>query len=403
MDQLVCPKCGQAIQAPPCPHCADKVVFRIVQRELVLLIVLCAVAVLLFVFTRSMAARNRALNVDVAVTWYRLGQDQLKAGNTEGAIDSFRRAATSDHDNPDYALALARALAAANHAEEARQSLLRLRVSAPENSEINLSLARLVAIEGMTAEAVRYYRNALYGVWPADQIAERRTKVRTELVGLLLSIGDMSQALSELLILSSDVPDTEQAHLDLGRLFLDAGDSQHALDQFSRALRLNPKSGMALAGVGHSSFNLGDYAKARRFLEAAMENGNGFEATAGLLEIAKLVISKDPLAPRLVTTERIRRLIENLNIAFGELQSCLGKGPVDRSSLAILEPLIAEAETGLKADFTPSKLRADADGFRTGLNLIYRMEAATNDVCRESSSFQRAMLLIARKYGIAEQ
>ena len=157
--------------------------FRIVQREVVLLVVLSVVVVIpFFIFTRSMAARNRAMNIEVASTWYRIGQEQLQSGNTTDALESFRNAATNDHDNSQYTLVLATALAAADHIEEARQAMLRLRASAPESGEINLNLARLSAKEGQTSEAVRYYHNALFGVWPQDQTVGQRSKVRTELV-----------------------------------------------------------------------------------------------------------------------------------------------------------------------------------------------------------------------------
>src|SRR5438034_4177222 len=182
VKQVNCPRCGGPLVAETCERCAKKVVLRIMPREVVLLVVLSALVIPLFIFTRSMAARNRAMNVDIAGTWYRSGQQQLKAGDTKGAIESFRNATTNDHDNGEYTLALATALAAADHIEEARQALLRLRAPAPENGEINLNLARLSAKEGKMDEAVRYYHNALFGTWPPNRMAIQRTKVRTELV-----------------------------------------------------------------------------------------------------------------------------------------------------------------------------------------------------------------------------
>ena len=85
------------------------------------------------------------------------------------------------------------------HTREASQALLQLRESTPENAEINLSLARLEAKGGETAEAVRYYHNALYGRWTGSQVDEDRRKVGVELVRLLLDHQDRSGALSELL------------------------------------------------------------------------------------------------------------------------------------------------------------------------------------------------------------
>jgi hypothetical protein len=56
---------------------------------------------------------------------------------------------TNDHDNANYTLALAAALAAEDHIEEARQVLLRLRASAPESGEIKLNLARNQMCSGL--------------------------------------------------------------------------------------------------------------------------------------------------------------------------------------------------------------------------------------------------------------
>src|SRR5262249_21122415 len=151
-----------------------------------------------------------------------------------------------------YTMALAAALGRAGDVEEARQLLLRLRASAPESGEINVDLARLAAQAGRIPEAVRYYHNALYGVWPAGQLVNQRQRVRKELIQFLLSAHQTDQALSELLILSSDIPDTAVEHTDVGQLFLQAGDSQHALDEFKRALRVDSKYLEALSGAGRA-------------------------------------------------------------------------------------------------------------------------------------------------------
>jgi tetratricopeptide (TPR) repeat protein len=350
-----------------------------------------------------MAARNRSRNIEIGNVWYLRGQQQLRAGNTRQAIDSFRNATTNDHDNGNYTLALASALAAEDHIEEARQALLRLRASAPESGEINLSLARLAAKEDKMPEAVHYYHNALYGVWPPDQMADQRTKVRTELVRFLLAARDNSQALSELLILSSDIPEKGPAHDNVGQLFQQAGDPQHALEQFIHAIRLNGKDTDALYGAGRASFDLGDYSNARLYLETATANGSRSPDASKLLETAKLVLARDPLAPRLGTEERVRRLTDDLGFALDELQSCITTRQGDQNSLVTLVPLFDELTEGLKNEFQPKELRSDPEGFRTGLNLIQRTEASTGQICGESSVVHTALRLIGKKNGVAEQ
>jgi tetratricopeptide (TPR) repeat protein len=350
-----------------------------------------------------MATRNRSMNVQIAESWYRSGRVQLKGGKTTEAIDSFRKAATNDHSNAEYTLALASALAEADRTQEARQIVLRLRLTTPESGEVNLNLARLSARNGMVAEAVRYYHNALYGVWPADQLAQQRVVVRTELIRFLLAGRNSSQALSQLLILASDIPHTEQAHQNLGQLFLDAADARDALEQFRLVLQLNSDSEEALAGAGRAAFDLVDYASARRYLEKAVRNGDKSEMTVHLLDITNLVISSDPLAPGLATVERIRRLTRGLNFVSDELQRCIGTKLSDQSALAVLEPLRGEIDTSRQSELAPSKLKSDHEAFRTGLNLIYRATSATSEICGELPSFSRALLLIGRKHEVVDR
>jgi Tfp pilus assembly protein PilF len=378
-------------------------VFRIVRKELAFLVLLFVVTVLLFLFTRSMAARNRTMNVEIANTWYQRGQEQLMAGKTQEAIDSFRNATTSDHDNAAYTLALATALAAADHIEEARQGLLRLRTAAPENGEVNLNLARLASREENMSEAVRYYHNALYGVWPPDQMASQRVKVRIELIRFLLEAGDTSRSLSELLILSSDTPDNGPAHNKVGQMFLEAGDSQHALEEFIRALRLNAKDAEALNGAGRASFNIGEYGSAIRYLDTPAAAGARSSETASLLETAQFVLSRDPLASGLATEARIRRLTGALDFVAQELQACIVKKQAESNSEAALQALQTEIDQDMQGPLRPGDLRRDAEGFRTGLNLIQRIESATGQICGESSTLHNALLLIGKRRGAGER
>lgn len=152
----LCPNCSSPLSSGTCLRCAEKS-SRIVHRDILLLVLLSAIAVALFLFTRAMAAKVREMDARVAAAWFGEGERQVRTGDMGSAIDSFRNATSRDHDNRTYVLALANALATAGHGEEARQSLLRLRESSPENAEINLHLARLAAKREDVAEALRYH------------------------------------------------------------------------------------------------------------------------------------------------------------------------------------------------------------------------------------------------------
>ncbi len=162
--------------------------FRVLNRELLLLIALGVIAIGVFAFTKRMAAKEQQLDARIAAIWYDEGERQLSSGKVERAIESFRKATTDALGNRTYTLALATALAAGNHDAEAEQTLLRLRESEPEDAEINLQMARLAAKRGEVDDAVHYYRNALYGRWTGAEMDEQKRQVRAELIRFLLDV-----------------------------------------------------------------------------------------------------------------------------------------------------------------------------------------------------------------------
>ncbi|HTY84592.1 MAG TPA: tetratricopeptide repeat protein [Silvibacterium sp.] len=247
---------------------------RILRRDMLLLFVLAACAVGLFLLTRTVAAREGAIESHVAAVWYQDGVSKFTAGATEKSIESFRKATAIDRDNRKYVLALADALAAGNHNVEAEQALLRLRELDPTSAEINLHLGRLAARSGNVQKAVLYYHSSLDGMWTGPDVAEQRRNIRIELIRFLISRHDQNRALSELLVLDSELPDSSEAHVQAAKMFLQVDDSRHALNDFSEAVRLDPHNTEALAGAGDAAFRLGDDRKARLYLEEAAARGD---------------------------------------------------------------------------------------------------------------------------------
>ena len=109
-------------------------------------------------------------------------------------------------------------------------------------------------------------------------------------------------------------PELSMAHVGLGHQLYLEGRSAQAVEHFRRALRLDPSNRRALASAGAASFELGDYAAARRFLRAAASDPSGPPSAQSpelreLLDIADLVIERDPLQPRLSSRDRWNRLL----------------------------------------------------------------------------------------------
>jgi len=344
------------------------------------------------------------MDARVAAVWFREGEEQVRAGDLEKAIESFRKATSNDRDNRQYVIALANALAAAGHNEEASQALLRLRESSPENAEINLYLARLAGKRGDVPEAVRYYHNALYGLWTGSQVDQGRRQARVELIRFLLDHRERSEALSEVLILGAEIPEDDAgAQIETGQLFLEAGDLHHAMKHFMRAIALNRNNPAALAGASNAAFEMGQYVQARRYLEVAFAQGLNSQVARQRLAVTKMILANDPLAPHLTTEERNRRVVVDFDQSLRRLQSCLDQqaGKKDTTS-SNLEPLRADA-LALQPKLQLRNLRRDPELLRAALELIYKIEEATSVSCGEPAGLDQALLLIARKYNGALQ
>ena len=261
-----CPQCGTQLIARQCPRCDRQQEFGIFRREILWLVLMAALTVPLYMGTRSLAAWNREIQAQTAASWYQRGEQERQGGDIRAALTSFHRATVNDRENFQYAMSWAVALAAAGQTPEARLALVRLRDSTPENAQINLELARLAAKQANVPEAARYYRNALYGVWPDPQGEQHRREARIELIRFLLDHQERSTALSELLLLSREIPANSASYTLVARLLLEAGEAQRALDQFPQASREK------LAGL-----------VTRQSLEEAMQSSRRAEMVSSLL------------------------------------------------------------------------------------------------------------------------
>ncbi|MGE0463302.1 MAG: tetratricopeptide repeat protein [Vicinamibacterales bacterium] len=364
---------------------------RLIQREVILLVVLALIASGTFVFTRELARRERATSLADAAEWFASGERQLREGRAEAAVGSLRKATSRHRDNRRYVLTLARALAANGQQDEARAVLLRLRELVPDDPDVSIELARLAAGRQDVIEAQRFYQNALYGIWAPGR-EDERLRLRVELIELLLRHEDRGRALSEVVALSTNLPDAAPARTEAGQLFLAAGDPARGLDQFTRALRIAPGDNDALAGAAEAAFALGDYAGVRRYLSRAASVP---ERLAVLGTVAQRVLDQDPLAPRLTLAARRARLQAAVSRTIARVDQCLAARP---TAAGTLDPLRTELD-----QMTPSiqvaVLRDQPELVDHGLDLVYRAQRAAADACGgPQDPDDRALLLIGERH-----
>lgn len=391
MTDSRCERCAGVMLAGRCLRCETRRLASFVGREIVVLGVLTSLTIATFFLTRAAASANREMQGRDAAAWFERAQ-RPPDGDAGAAVTALRRAVANDPDNQRYRLALAGALFAGGQVDEARRLLQALREVSPEDASVNLQLARLEAPRA-PIESRRYYQSALAALWRPEE-REHRRRVRIELVEFLLAHDERARALSELLVMAANLPDSPDAHLQAAGMFLRAGDPQRALTHFTRVLRDEPRAAAALAGAGAAAFDLGDYTRARRYLASAPP---GDPRAATLLELTDLVLASDPLAPRLRASERRRRVTVALDQAGRTLQVCLAAAPAAVSDLQILQ---AEA-AAFTARSAAAARRAPGDIVEDGLELAYRIESAVDDHCRQMAvPLDRAILLIGRRRGI---
>jgi tetratricopeptide (TPR) repeat protein len=370
-----------------------------VRREIVLLSVLVAAASGGFALTRAVAVSNRAMHERDAAEWFARAEAAAAAGDAVGAATALRRAVSTDPSRTGYRLALARTLASGGESAEARQVLLALRDTDPGHPETNLQLARLDAREGRLDDALRYYQDALTALWSADRLDERRA-ARIELIELLLQHDQRSRALSELLVLGANLPETPDAQIDAGFMFLRAGEPRRAEDYFARALKQRPKDPRGLAGAGEAAFEQGDFTLARRLLAAAPGDD---PRVAELRAVTDFVLTGDPLAPRLGLQERRRRFETAFAHAAETFRACAARPAGGRQPTgADVQALLADVEAFERSRAARRPPPLSRDAIEDGFDLVARIARAADQACQARAPFDRAIRLIARRHGLDE-
>lgn len=363
---------------------------RFVHREIIVLVILCGAAIAGFLITKTAASSAHAHRLSDAATWHARGQAALAEGRLDDALTAFGRARALDRDRDEHHLSFATALTDAGQIDAARQVLLGLRATRPENPDVNLGLAELAAASGATADAVQFYQRALYGEWTPERLDDRE-RVRVSLIEYQLANGMRSQAVAQLLLLAADLPADAARQTEAARLFLAAGEPDLALEHYRRALEDEPDNAEALAGAGDAAFEVGDFAAARGFYDLVPGHAESVEARR---ELVRLVLANDPLQPRLSNAERRRRLTAGHVRAQLLIQACrvhLAGTSAQEEQLDALASEVAALGSVLAAR-RPIESGVIADG----VALISGVVSFASEGCGPLTAESRAWLLIDR-------
>lgn len=362
--------------------------FYLRQRP-VMLALLAVLAVAFFLIVTGLSRAYQAQREALGNRWFSRGVADLNAKRFDAAVGDFRSALLYSRDSYSYQLNLAEALLGLRHTGEASSYLLNLWDREPENGLVNLELARIAAQQGQTDKAVRYYHDAIYATWTGDESTQRRS-ARLELIELLLRTHSIADAQAELIALAENAGEDPTEQERLGSLFLRAGNYEHALAAYQIALKQDPHNPAALAGAGEAAFRLARYPQAQTFLQAAVAANSNDAQSADRLKTTEMVLSMDPYRRPISASQRNRDVFDAFSAAGQRLKSC----PVPPSPGS--GPSLIESWNALKPEISEPGLRRNPDFVDSAMDLAFRIERQTNDLCGAPSGPDLALLLIAR-------
>ncbi|MGI9103423.1 MAG: tetratricopeptide repeat protein [Terriglobales bacterium] len=377
-----------------CPYCARLKKVPLYHREPVVLGGIVIIAVALFLLAHLVSKAYAARQQQLAQQWSERAERELQARQLDAAIVDFRTALAYSHDNSEYRLRLAEALARANRPRQARAYLSALWSEQPGDGTVNIELARLSAQNGNLADALRYYHGAIYGVWPDDPAARRR-EARLELVQFLLNRNTPQQAQAELMALAADLPPSDAAlAMRVAELMTQAGDWRHARDEFLHVLSIEPNNAAALAGTGEAAFHLRDFSEASNYLQRAIDAGSENASAPALLTTAKLVLELDPYRVRLTAAERGHRISRSVEQAQSRLETCAQARNVDlRSGSGNLQGDYA-ALLSVKPQLREAVLRRNPEIGDAAMDAVFRAERDAAQLCGAGDPSDAALLLV---------
>jgi len=229
----------------------------------------------------------RSARSERADEYYKTGNEFVQENRDEEAVQQFRDALSAAPGNEQYRLALALALAKADHPAEASVYLNALLKRDPENALANLGEARIAAAQGKITGALKLYRRAIDGAWPAGT-----DKTRT------------------------------QARLELGSLLDKSGQHLQAAEVFQELIKADDRNADAYAALGAAELALENYRDARDAFQKAVQRNPSDEASKKQLDLTQRVLALDPDARGLAAAERYLRSKELLQAEITQFDRC---------------------------------------------------------------------------------
>jgi tetratricopeptide (TPR) repeat protein len=341
----------------------------------------------LFAVDTLLAEKDRAASRAEARRLFEEGARLQAKGDMPHALERLRSAVSAERQNPVYQRGLAAALLAAGRLSDAQTVLGERLQHDPTDAEAGLVMARTLAREGRTRQAVAFYHRAIFGDW-ADSARSHRVAARFELVELLAAEHARPELLAELLPLEAEAPPDAPTRERIARLFLAAGSPAHAIAILGALVRLNRGDADAYEGLGEAELQQRSYGSARHAFASALELRPGDQRIVGRIDLCDRALALDPTQRGVSASEQYRRSAALLELTVAAVDSC---GPGRTAP----EAALLDSARGSLARPVPAASSRDA-GAEAQVNLAERVWQARPPACAVPPWAEPAELVLTK-------
>ena len=201
--------------------------------------------------------RAVAIDPDDAQAYYYLGSVRLKLNDTEGAIAALTRSVDLNGYDSASRLALANALSKAGRNSEAEEQ--RRKASDLKEVEANAGQSRVLlgsAVEHLNAGDID---SAIGELRQAVKLSPEYPQAHTELALALLRKGSHDAEAVQILRRALELKDDAQGHLQLGLALEKTGQRTEALNSFRQAAQMAPSTEEAHRELAKAAMAAGDW------------------------------------------------------------------------------------------------------------------------------------------------
>ena len=214
-------------------------------------------------YAEALAAMEQALALQPALPstgslHLFMGRAARELGRLDAAADSFRRAMELDPDHVEPVLDLANLRRSQQRHEQADELVARARALRPGDPATLHTVAEALRTQGRSEQALATYRAAL-AIDPEFAPAHAG-------LGIALYQGQRYEAavesMEQALALQPELPVAGSLHLFMGRAWQELGQPAAAVEQYQRALRIDPRNPEALDHLAMARFGQQRYEEA---------------------------------------------------------------------------------------------------------------------------------------------